>query len=64
MTSNPTIGRPRVPAEQKAEAKSITLRPAEWAALAAADPAGSATREAARRLRRSIAAEETKEKSS
>lgn len=59
MTTNrqPTIGRPKLPEGQRGEQKGITLTPAEWAALAAADPDGSATREAARRLRRSLAAE-------
>lgn len=52
--ATPTIGRPRVPASEKAETKSITLRPAEWAVLAEADPDGSATREAVRRLRATI----------
>lgn len=60
-THAPTIGRPKLPEGKRGEQKGITLTPAEWAALAAADPDGSATREAARRLRRSIAAEETKE---
>lgn len=54
-THTPPIGRPRLPEGQRGEQKGITLTPAEWAALAAADPDGSATREAARRLRRSIA---------
>ena len=58
MTNHaPTIGRPRLPEGQRKEQRGITLRPAEWAALAAADPDGSATREAARRLRRSLAAD-------
>lgn len=54
-------GRPRLPEDKKGEQHMITLLPAEWAALAAADPDGSATREAARRLRRSLAKEKTKE---
>ena len=52
---NTTIGRPKLPEGQRKEQKGITLIPDEWAALAAADPDGSATREAARRLRRSLA---------
>lgn len=56
MTNNhaPTIGRPRLPEGQRGEQKGITLRPAEWAVLAEADPDGNPTREAVRRLRATI----------
>lgn len=48
------VGRPRVDKSVRTVSKSITLRPDEWAALAAADPDGSPTREAVRRLRASL----------
>ena len=51
----PRIGRPKTAPSARTVSKSITLRPDEWAALAEADPDGSPTREAVRRLRASLA---------
>lgn len=45
---------PRRPPEALATARNVVLYPHEWAALAAAAPDGSATKEAARRLRASL----------
>lgn len=47
-------GRPRLPQKELRTGRTISLRPEEWAALALADPDGSPTREAARRLRASL----------
>lgn len=44
-------GRKRLAPEKKAQSRSVTLYPHEWAILEAADADGNAVKEAARRLR-------------
>ena len=51
----------RPAAGRNAEARSVTLTRAEWQEIEAAAEGGSANKEAARRLRRSLADNNTKE---
>lgn len=54
----PGAGRPLLPTGERTISKSITLMREEWIALAEAAVDGSPTKEAARRLRASLQAEE------
>ena len=61
--ARPGTGRKRgvttTPPDAVTQSRSVTLRAAEWQALADAAPDGSPNKEAARRLRASLSAHDT-----